>query len=188
MKVSSFLFIIISLLLIFLLSGCSKENPEIKEFDNFEVKEKMKLTSPAFENNQTIPARYTCQGKNINPPLSISGIPAKAKSLALIMDDPDAVNVAGKVWDHWVVFNIPVSEVDIPEGKEPSGVHGKGTAQNLNYAGPCPPDREHRYYFKVFALDTVLNLPTGSMRKEVEAAMKGHVLASGELMGRYKKK
>ncbi len=148
----------------------------------------MKLTSAAFENNTIIPLKYTCDGENINPPLSFSDIPEKTKSLVLIMDDPDAMQVAGKVWDHWIVFNIPPITREVAEGKNPPGKLGKNSRNNLTYGGPCPPDRVHRYFFKLHALDTGLSLPEGSSKADVETAMKGHILARAELMGRYERK
>ena len=101
-----------------------------------------------------------------------------------MVEDWDAL---AKPWVHWLVFNIPPTTTEIQEGKEPAGVHGKGTSNNLNYHGPCPPDAEHRYYFKLYALDTMLNLPEGVTKKQVEEAMRGHVLAQTELMGRYER-
>lgn len=145
----------------------------------------MRLTSTAFQHNTSIPSQYTCDGNDISPPLAISDVPSESKSLALIMDDPDAP--AG-VWDHWVVFNISPSTTSIPEGQEPLGVHGKGTSGNTNYKGPCPPDRQHRYFFKLFALDTMLDLAEGSTKAQVEQAMKGHVLDQTELIGLYNRK
>jgi len=115
-------------------------------------------------------------------------IPKEVKSLVLIIDDPDSVKPAGKVWDHWIVFNIPPSTTIIPEGKEPQGVHGKGTGGNLKYHGPCPPDAEHRYYFKLYALDTQLSLPEGSTKLEVEKSMERHIIEKTELIGRYDRK
>ena len=147
----------------------------------------MKLTSPAFTESGKIPAKYTCDGNNINPPLIISEVPEGAKSLALIMDDPDAVVPAGKIWDHWVVWNIPHFIREIKEGQEPRGVRGRGTGNNLTYKGPCPPDGVHRYFFKLYALKSGLQLPEGSTKAEVEAAMKGYILAKAELMGRYER-
>ncbi len=142
----------------------------------------MKLTSPAFADNGSIPSVYTCDGDDAVPPLMVSDVPPGAKSLALVMDDPDAVKPAGKVWDHWIVWNIAPTATRIDDK---SGVHGKGTSGNLNYKGPCPPDREHRYYFKLYALDVMLDLPEGSTKKQVEEAVKGHVIASATLVGRY---
>ena len=147
----------------------------------------MKITSPAFENNGNIPSKYTCDGKNISPPLNISDVPEGAKSLVLIMDDPDAVLPAGKVWDHWVIWNISPFTKEIKEGEQPRGVRGRGTSNNLTYKGPCPPDRVHRYFFRLYALDSGLQLPEGSMKAEVETAMKGHILTKAELMGRYER-
>ena len=147
----------------------------------------MKLSSPAFQHEGTIPEKYTCDGGNINPPLIISDVPSGALSLALIMDDPDVPKdlKPDGMWDHWIVFNIPPGLSEIKEGEEPEGTHGKGSSQNLDYFGPCPPDREHRYFFKLYALDTKLDLPEKSGKQEVENAMKGHILAETELMGRY---
>lgn len=149
----------------------------------------MKLTSPAFENEGKIPSRHTCDGENVNPALSITEVPSDAKSLVLIMDDPDVprdIREEG-MWDHWVVFNIPPGEVEIREGQEPKGRHGLGTGNNTEYFGPCPPDAEHRYFFKAYALDCELELPEKSTKRDVEAAMTGHVLDTAVLMGRYER-
>jgi hypothetical protein len=147
----------------------------------------MKITSPAFKNNGMIPSRYTCDGININPPLTFSDIPENTKTLVLIMDDPDAVKPAGKVWDHWIVFNIPKETTEIQEDQEPNGIHGKGTSGNLKYHGPCPPDGEHRYFFKLYALNTELNLIEGSKKSEVEKAMQSYIIEKAELIGKYSK-
>ena len=149
----------------------------------------MKLTSPAFDHEGKIPSKYTCDGENINPALTISDLPSEAKSLVLIMDDPDVPKHLREdgMWDHWVVFNIPISVRDIKEGEEPVGTHGSGTSGNLNYFGPCPPDREHRYFFKLYALDTELDLAEKATKQQVEKAMEGHVLEKAELMGRYER-
>ncbi|OGH93233.1 MAG: kinase inhibitor [Candidatus Magasanikbacteria bacterium RIFOXYD1_FULL_40_23] len=152
----------------------------------------MQLTSPVFNTNEKIPAKYTCDGENISPPLEISGVPEGAKSLVLIMDDPDIPEAAKKsfnieVWDHWVVFNIPVEVKIIEEGMNPPGVLGKNTRDNMAYGSPCPPDKEHRYFFKLYALDIVLELPAGSSKAGVEKAMLGHALEKVELVGRYER-
>lgn len=145
----------------------------------------MELTSPAFAPNTTIPLKYTQFADNINPPLQIIGVPQGAASLALVMDDPDVPAMAGvPVWDHWVVFNIDPRITQIPEAWEVQGVRGVGTRKLLTYSGPRPPDREHRYFFKLYALDCLLDLPEGATKQEVEAAMQHHVLASAELIGR----
>lgn len=146
----------------------------------------MQLASSAFTHEQSIPQKYSCDGNNSSPPLSISDIPLGAQSLALIMYDPDAPNATHN-FDHWIVFNISPTMKTFEEGKNPGGVLGQnGRGQNA-YTGPCPPDREHRYFFKLYALDTMLNLPTGANRQQVEAALQGHVLAQAELMGKYER-
>ena len=152
----------------------------------------MKLTSSAFEAGGAMPAKYTCDGQGINPPLQIYDVPSQTISLALLMDDPDIPEAAKKsfnveVWDHWVVFNMPPDTKNINEGENPAGLLGKNTRGNFAYGGPCPPDGEHRYFFKLYALDTILNLPDGSTKAEVEQAMNGHVLETVELIGRYKR-
>ena len=149
----------------------------------------MKLTSPAFEHQGKIPSQYTCDGANINPPLTISDVPTQAKSLALIVDDPDVPKRLRQdgMWDHWIVFNMSPKLTEVKEGEEPQGIHGLGTSGNLDYFGPCPPDREHRYFFKLYALDSQLNLSEKATKQQVEKAMQGHILAQAELMGRYQR-
>lgn len=152
----------------------------------------MKLISPAFKEGEKIPSKYTCDDQNINPKLFISDVPPEAKTLALIMDDPDIPKFVQQkfhtsVWDHWVVFNIPPETREILEGKNPQGIVGKNTGGKNAYGGPCPPDREHRYFFKLYALDTELGLPEGATKAEVEKAMKNHILAEVKLMGRYER-
>jgi Raf kinase inhibitor-like YbhB/YbcL family protein len=149
----------------------------------------MKLTSSAFEEGEKIPYIYTYDGNNMNPPLEIEDVPSQAKSLVLIVDDPDVPESVRKdrMWVHWVVFDMPVTAVSIAQDTQPPGVPGKNTAGDLDYQGPCPPDREHRYFFKVYALDTLLNLPKGATKEQLEKAMQGHVLASAQLMGRYER-
>ena len=147
------------------------------------------LNSPAFQANASIPSLYTCDGSNISPPLNWAGIPAGTQSLALLVDDPDvpvALRADG-MWDHWVLFNIPTSVSGLVENARdvPGAIQGKNTGGKLGYTGPCPPDRQHRYFFKLYALDFVLNLPEGASKAEVEAAMKGHILEEAELMGVY---
>lgn len=150
----------------------------------------MQLTSSAFENQGKIPAKYTCDGANINPPLTIANVPESAKSLVLIMEDPDVPKKLRKdgMWDHWIIFNIPPNLREIQEGREPPGIHGLGTSENLDYFGPCPPDREHRYFFKLYALNAELKLLQKVTKKEVEIAMKEYIIAQAELMGRYARK
>lgn len=148
----------------------------------------MELTSSAFKHNGKIPSKYTCEGENVSPPLKIDDAPLDVKSFVLIMDDPDAVKPAGKIWVHWVVFNIPGETEEIAEGEEPKGVQGEGTSGDLGYQGPCPPDGEHRYFFRLYALDEELPLKEGATKVEIEDAMEGHILEEAELVGKYKKK
>ncbi|MCA9914742.1 MAG: YbhB/YbcL family Raf kinase inhibitor-like protein, partial [Anaerolineae bacterium] len=125
----------------------------------------------------------------VSPALEISGVPEGAKALVLIMDDPDVPTRLREdgMWDHWVVFNIPPETDRIKEATEPEGTHGKGTGGNFEYYGPCPPDRQHRYFFKLYALDAKLKLPEGASKKDVEQAMQGHILEQTELMGLYER-
>ncbi len=146
----------------------------------------MILTSPALKHGDMIPERYGRDFDNVNPPLIIDDVPSNAVSLVLFMKDPDVPAAAGvPVWDHWVVFNIPAETSTIPKGWATTGVRGVGTRGELDYGGPRPPDREHRYFFKLFALDTMLDLPEGSSKQQIIEEMNGHVLASSELMGRF---
>jgi Raf kinase inhibitor-like YbhB/YbcL family protein len=150
----------------------------------------MKISSPAFGNGEKIPSKYTCDGQNISPPLEISQVPAGARSLVLIMEDPDVPKNLRKdgMWDHWVVFNMPADLQHIAEAVTPPGIEGTGTNGKPGYMGPCPPDREHRYFFKLFALDTVsLALDGSATKADVLRAMTDHLLAQTELMGRYER-
>lgn len=152
------------------------------------------LTSFAFGNNGLIPAKYTCDGdRTLSPPLSVSGVPEGTQSLALIMGDPDvpkALKPDG-VFDHWVLFNIPPSTTSIPEGSS-VGVQGNNGAGKPGYTGPCPPPQyepsEHRYIFKLYALDSTLTLPVGATKTMVLATLEGHTLGTAELVGRYSRK
>jgi Raf kinase inhibitor-like YbhB/YbcL family protein len=142
----------------------------------------MRLKSPEFEHNGTIPKKFTCEGNDISPALAIEGIPGKTQSLALIVDDPDA---PVGIWIHWVVFDIP-PVAEIKENTIP-GKQGRNDFGRNNYGGPCPPSGTHRYFFKLYALDSELNLKEGVSKQDVEQAMEGHVLAKAELIGLYKK-
>lgn len=151
------------------------------------------LTSPVFADNASIPSRFTCDGdRTVSPALSIAGVPEGTKSLALIMDDPDVPKVlhADGVFDHWVLFNIPADTSEIPEGGS-AGVAGANGAGKNAYTGPCPPPQyepsEHRYFFKLYALDSELSLQAGATKEEVEKAMEGHIMAQTQLVGRYKR-
>jgi Raf kinase inhibitor-like YbhB/YbcL family protein len=144
------------------------------------------ITSLAFEHNGSIPKQYTCDGKDISPPLGFEGVPPTAKSLALIVDDPDAP--AG-TWVHWVLWNIDPKMKGITENVVPTGsVQGKNDFRKNSYGGPCPPSGTHRYFFKLYALNTMLTIGQGSTKADLEKAMKGHILAEGQIIGLYKRK
>lgn len=145
----------------------------------------MKISSPAFAHNGGIPAKYTCDGADASPPLIIENVPGSAKSLALIVDDPDAP--AG-TWVHWVIWNIPAATAEIGENAYPPGaLQGKSDFGRTGYGGPCPPSGSHRYFFKLYALDTTLELGPATTKKELERAMAGHVVGRAELVGVYKR-
>jgi len=142
----------------------------------------LKISSTAFQHEELIPLKYTCDGSNVNPRLNIEHIPEEAKCLALIMDDPDAQM---GTWVHWVVWNIPVTH-HIKEN-EVHGIEGFNDFQQHHYGGPCPPSGTHRYFFKVYALDALLNLPANTRKVQLEKAMSDHIIAFGELIGFYKR-
>ncbi len=143
------------------------------------------FTSPAFSGGGAIPGTYTCDGTDVSPPLVIGPVPAGTRSLALIMDDPDA---PVGIWVHWVLWNIPPRTREIRENNVPSGTsQGRNDWHRIGYGGPCPPSGTHRYFFRLYALDTLLNLGAATTKTELERAMQGHVLGKGELMGTYRK-
>ncbi len=141
------------------------------------------VESVAFTQNGHIPAKYTCEGENINPPITIKDIPEDTKTLALIVEDPDAPN---GVFDHWLLWNLLPS--DTIEEKTDLGTSGINSFGKTGYGGPCPPSGTHRYYFKVYALDKELGIAAGEDKNSLQDSMRGHILATGELVGRYKKK
>lgn len=159
-----------------------------KESSAQEVATTMTLTSSAFTEGGKIPAKYTCSGEGISPPLAWSGAPAGTKSFALIVEDPDAPM---GTWIHWVVFNIPPDVHALPEAVPAAKRLPDGTAQGVGsglanrFQGPCPPSGTHRYFFRIYALDTTLALPPTARKPALTDAMKGHILAEGELMGRF---
>jgi Raf kinase inhibitor-like YbhB/YbcL family protein len=171
-------------------------NPRTKQNSGVEVKQSappqeqtqkehiaMNIQSSAFQHNQFIPSKYACEGEDINPPLSISDVPAGAKSLALIMDDPDAPMAT---WVHWLVWNINIATTEILENTVPQGaVEGDTSWNRPGYGGPCPPSGTHRYFFKLYALDTTLDLVSGADKSQLEAAMEGHIVAQAEFIGLY---
>jgi len=150
----------------------------------------MEIDSSAFRDGQAIPEKFTCDGADRSPPLSWSGVPEGTGSLALIVDDPDA---PGGTFVHWVLFNLPAASTDLPAGVEGQKVRADGSRQgrngfgNIGYGGPCPPGGTHRYYFKLYALDTLLELGAGAGKQDLLEAMEGHVLAEGQLMGTYRR-
>jgi Raf kinase inhibitor-like YbhB/YbcL family protein len=150
----------------------------------------IKITSSAFEEDGIIPAKYTCDGANVSPPLKWEQAPAGVKSFALISDDPDAPI---GVWVHWVMWNIPAESNGLPQNVPPTKELPDGSKQGITsarkhgYHGPCPPSGTHRYYFKIYALDVMLDLPADSTKQNLLDAMEGHILAEGSLMGKYKR-
>ena len=142
--------------------------------------EGMKITSSAFSHNENIPAKYTCDGDDVNPPLQFLDVPGNAKSLVLICDDPDAPM---GTWVHWIVWNIDPQTTEIAENSIPIGcTEGTTSFEEQKYGGPCPPSGVHHYYFKLYALDSVLDLPTSTTAADLEQAIDGHVLQSPQLM------
>jgi Raf kinase inhibitor-like YbhB/YbcL family protein len=148
----------------------------------------LQLTSTAFKNKDPIPSQYTCDGKNVSPPLAWSSAPAGTQSFALIVEDPNAPT---GIWTHWILFDLSSDTTELPEDAAPTGnaQQGMNDFKNKGYGGPCPPGgKPHRYIFKLFALDKMLGLKAGASKKEVEAAMTNHILAQGMLMGTYERK
>ena len=192
MRKTKILLLILLTILLFLVAGIvylsqssKKETaPSILE-EELTKPSSMKISSPAFENNQFIPVKYTCDGENINPPLKIEDVPEGTKTLALIVDDPDAPM---GVWSHWVLFNIDPSVQFIEENSYPEGaIQGLNDFKKHSYGGPCPPSGAHRYYFRLYALDTILDLSSEATRENVLKTIKDHILASAELMGLYQR-
>jgi hypothetical protein len=142
-----------------------------------------KISSPAFQNNGDIPQKYTCDGIDVNPPLKIDNVPSETKSLALIVDDPDAPM---GTWVHWVVWNIDPKTAEIQEDAVPKGaLLGVNDFRKNDYGGPCPPSGRHRYFFKLYALDRILNLGMTAKKADIESAMKGHILSEAQIIGLY---
>ncbi len=172
-----FLLPAILLALFMAVPGMGKELKKMKE---------MTVTSAAFTEGKPIPSLYTCEGKDVNPPLAFGSVPAGTRSLALIVDDPDA---PVGTWVHWVMWNIPPDIREIGEGRLPPGAkQGMNDFRRNSYGGPCPPSGTHRYYFRLYALDTTLDLAPSTDRAALERAMKGHILAGGLLMGTYRRR
>jgi Raf kinase inhibitor-like YbhB/YbcL family protein len=167
--------------IIFFLAGCKGQ--EAAPITIGEVNMSIQVTSTAFSEGDKIPRIYACDDQNISPPLTWTGVPTGTVSLALIMDDPDAPS---GTWVHWVLFNLAPDTTSLEQGKNGGGSDGKNDFNKLGYGGPCPPrGSNHRYFIKIYALDTKLDLKTGATKAQVESAMSGHILAQGQLMGRY---
>jgi len=144
------------------------------------------LESEAFDNGGVIPRKYGYKNGNQSPPLKISGVPENTSSLALIMDDPDAIGAVGKVWVHWVLWNIDPCTIELKENSIPSDcLEGETDFGEIGYGGPAPPDKEHTYIFKLYALDQKLNADKSSTKKQIEKAMNNHIIAETRLEGRY---
>jgi Raf kinase inhibitor-like YbhB/YbcL family protein len=143
------------------------------------------LTSPAFDPEAAIPQLYSCDGEDVSPELAWTDPPDGTQSFLLIFDDPDAQEVAGFTWIHWIAFDIPGDARGLAQGDTGGGRQGANSWDRADYGGPCPPSGTHRYFFRLYALDAMLDLPEGATEEEVRAAMEGHVLAETELMGVY---
>lgn len=148
--------------------------------------EKLSVASPVFQHNGDIPVRYTCDGDDINPPLTIENVPERTRSFVLIVDDPDAP--AG-TWVHWVVWNIDPGTREIKENSVPDGaLQGMNDFRKLDYGGPCPPSGTHRYFFKLYALNSTLDITSKAKKSDVEKAMKRHVIGESQIIGLYSRK
>jgi Raf kinase inhibitor-like YbhB/YbcL family protein len=176
-------------LLLLTLIGCGQAPPpSVAPAPSGDQPERLQLASRAFAPEETIPATYTCDGEDISPPLQWNGPPQGTQTLALIVDDPDA---PGGTWTHWVLYSLSPDTTTLSEGVPPQAELPDGSRQGLNswrrlgYGGPCPPSGSHRYVFRLYALDTQLDVPSGASKDQVLRAMEGHVLAQGELIGRY---
>jgi hypothetical protein len=176
--------LLISLTFLFVYFGLDESGAQVKGGNNMEIK------SSAFKNGARIPAKYTCDGVDVSPPLAWGKLPAGTKYLALICDDPDAPM---GTWVHWVIYDIPANITSMSEKLPPLKEVANSTKQGMNdfraigYGGPCPPSGEHRYFFKLYALDGLTGLKPGATKEQLLAAMKGHILAEAELMGKYKR-
>lgn len=177
-------------LILFMVCSCGKKEPDQinRAADKGVKKMSITVTSPAFKEGQSIPSKYTCDGNNISPELEWAGAPANTVCFALVADDPDAPR---GTFTHWVLFNLPAVTTKLPEDVPTTPTLSNGAEQGANdagkigYTGPCPPSGIHRYYFKIYALDSKLNLKSGIRVHDLTTAMQGHILAEGQLMGTY---
>ena len=173
-------FVILPVLIIFSLAGCGGNTTPAEGDQTMAIE----ITSPAFAHGESIPVEYTCDGDDSSPPLQWTEPPANTQGFTLIMDDPDA---PVGTWDHWLLFNIPADTRELPAAATPpaGSVDGNNSWRRTGYGGPCPPSGTHRYFFKLYALDTTLDLPAGANKDDVLAAIEGHILTQAELMGTY---
>jgi Raf kinase inhibitor-like YbhB/YbcL family protein len=172
---------IVGMGMLLILAGCKGQEsvPALEGANDMSIQ----ITSSAYNDGGNIPRLYTCDDQNVSPPLAWTGVPTNTVSLALIMDDPDAPS---GTWVHWVLFNLPPNLTSVEQGKSGGGKDGVNDFGKLGYGGPCPPrGSNHRYLIKLYALDSILDLKAGATKAQVESAMKGHILAQGQLMGRY---
>jgi Raf kinase inhibitor-like YbhB/YbcL family protein len=173
--------LIVSLGILLLTAGCKTNTSVLAPEGGTEMT--ITITSTAYAEGENIPRIYTCDDQNMSPPLAWTGVPTSTVSLALIMDDPDAPS---GTWVHWVLFNLPANTASLEKGKNGGGMDGKNDFNKIGYGGPCPPrGSNHRYYVKLYALDKTLELKIGTTKAQVESAMRGHIIAQGQLMGRY---
>lgn len=178
---TGFLQILICLLFLPVLVGCKSQEEVLSKEGEADMS--IQITSRAFNEASTIPRLYTCDDQNVSPPITWTGIPTDTVSLALIMDDPDA---PVGTWVHWVLFNLPADLSGLDQGKTAGGVEGINDFKKIGYGGPCPPKgSNHRYIIKLYALDTLLDLKSGATKNQLESAMRGHIIALGQLMGKY---
>ena len=179
-------YLLVAFLLVCSCQGKEQADSSITGGNKMEIE----IKSTAFDEGEMIPSQYTCDGEDFSPPLSWGSVPEGTKSLALICDDPDAPM---GTWVHWVLYNIPADVKELPENVPPletlpnGAKHGKNDFRKIGYGGPCPPGGIHRYYFKLYALDTEIDLEPGITKAQLLKAMEGHVLAEGQLMGKYKR-
>jgi Raf kinase inhibitor-like YbhB/YbcL family protein len=180
--------LLLASLLIYLFYFIPQEPPDQKAFsmNKNNKNSHMKISSPAFENNAGIPSKFTCDGENISPTLNISEMPNEAKSLVLIVDDPDAPVAEGFV--HWILFNINPTTTEIEENGTPAeAIQGQNSLGESRYTGPCPPSGNHHYHFRIYALNSPLNLSSSAKREDIERSMKGHILDEAEIVGLYQR-
>jgi Raf kinase inhibitor-like YbhB/YbcL family protein len=178
---SKYIILLINLILVTTLDGCKNQDTTLSQ--EGEVEMSIQVTSNAFSEGSEIPRIYTCDDQNVSPPITWTGVPSDTVSLALIMDDPDAPM---GTWVHWVLYNLSPELAALEQGKKGDGTEGKNDFSRLGYGGPCPPKgSNHRYFIKLYALDSMLDLKEGATKAQVESAMRGHILAQGQLMGKY---